>query len=103
MAMYFDNGPDGHYEVANRVTVHDPPRTIAWEPGEERPDGAIDYSGWIWRYDLTPKGADQTDVALTYDWSAVSQELREEIQFPPFDMAHLENSLGHLATLATQG
>jgi hypothetical protein len=38
---------------------------------------------------------------LTYDWSAVPRETREYIQFPPFEKSHLENSLSHLASLAT--
>jgi len=102
MAMYHDKHPDGDYEMANKVTVLEPPRTIAWEPGQEGPDGEIGYGGWIWRYDLTPSEAHKTDVTLTYDWSAVPQESREEIQFPPFDRTHLENSLNNLGVLATQ-
>jgi hypothetical protein len=104
MAMYHANPnyPVKDYEMANRVTVADPPRAIAWEPGQAGPDGEIEYGGWIWRYDLAPVGADRTDVVLTYDWSAVSQELRDEIQFPPFPLAHLENSLSNLAELAVR-
>jgi uncharacterized protein YndB with AHSA1/START domain len=101
MAMYHDNHPDGDYEMANTVRVFEPPRAIAWEAGQAGPDGEIGYGGWIWRYDLMPAGSDQTKVTLTYDWSAVPQESREHIQFPPFDVAHLENSLSHLASLAT--
>jgi hypothetical protein len=37
---------------------------------------------------------------LTYDWSRVPPQLREHIQFPPFDAQHLDNSLKHLAELA---
>lgn len=102
MAMHHDDHPDGDYEMANKVTVLEPSRTIAWEPGQEGPDGEIDYGGWIWRYDLTPSEADKTNVTLTYDWSAVPQESREEIQFPPFDRTHLENSLNNLGLLAMQ-
>jgi len=100
MAMYHDNHPDGDYEMANKITVLDPPRAIAWEPGQVKPDGEVSYGGLIWRYDLTPSGADKTDVTLTYDWSAVSPELRAHIHFPPFERSHLENSLRHLAELA---
>jgi uncharacterized protein YndB with AHSA1/START domain len=102
MAMYHANHPDGAYEMANKVTVLDPPRTIAWEPGQAGPDGELGYGGWIWRYDLTRSGADKTDVTLTYDWSAVPQDLREHIQFPPFEVSHLEHSLSNLGVLATQ-
>ncbi|PRC49034.1 polyketide cyclase, partial [Mycobacterium sp. ITM-2017-0098] len=37
----------------------------------------------------------------TYDWSAVPATMREFIQFPPFPVEHLENSLTNLAKLAT--
>ena len=100
MAMYHDNHPDGGYEMANKVHVFEPPRAIAWEPGQAGPDGQVEFGGWIWRYDLTEAGPGETTVALSYDWSAVPQELREHIQFPPFEQTHLDNSLRHLADLA---
>ena len=100
VAMYHDNLPDKHYEMANRVEVFEPPRAIAWQPGQGPDDGALDFGGWVWRYDLAPAGDGQTDVTLTYDWSAVPAQLREHIQFPPFDVSHLDNSLKHLADLA---
>ena len=109
MGMYHDNHPNKHYEMANRVEVFDPPRAIAWQPGAEPrhipghqgPDDApLDFGGWIWRYDLEPVGDDRTEVTLTYDWSGVSPQRREAIQFPPFERQHLDNSLKHLAELA---
>ncbi|WP_319453385.1 MULTISPECIES: polyketide cyclase [unclassified Mycobacterium] len=102
MGMYFlnPNEPENFYEVANKVVVFDPPHAIAWEPGQDGPNGWLTAGGWIWRYDLAPVSEAQTEVTLTYDWSATSQEVRDEIQFPPFPVTHLENSLGHLAELA---
>jgi len=38
MAMYNDNVPGGHYRMANRVQVFDPPRAISWEPGMDTGD-----------------------------------------------------------------
>jgi hypothetical protein len=38
-------------------------------------------------------------VTLTYDWSGVPPQMRD-IEFPPFDAAHLDNSLKNLAGLA---
>ncbi|MGE2712818.1 SRPBCC family protein [Mycolicibacterium litorale] len=99
MAMYFDRPPDGHYQVANRVIAFDPPRVIAWEPGQ-RNGSDIAFGGWTWRYDLVPLGTSRTEVTLTYDWSAVPGSIREDISFPPFGQDHLDNSLGHLADLA---
>ncbi|OLO99113.1 polyketide cyclase [Mycolicibacterium porcinum] len=100
MAMYHDNYGGMHYEMANRVEVFDPPQAIAWLPGQGDDDAHLEFGGWVWRYDLKPIGDDQTEATLTYDWSAVPAELREHIQFPPFDRQHLDNSLKHLAGLA---
>lgn len=100
MAMYHDNFGRMHYEMANRVEVFEPPRAIAWLPGQGADDTNLEFGGWIWRYDLESLGADRTEVTLTYDWSAVPPALREHIEFPPFDRQHLDNSLKHLAGLA---
>lgn len=100
MAMYHENHPDKDYEMANRVEVLDPPRAIAWRPGQGPDDANLEFGGWFWRYDLKPVGQAQTEVTLTYDWSRVPLVLREHIHFPPFDAAHLDNSLKHLAELA---
>lgn len=110
MAMYHDNHPDKDYEMANRVVVYDPPNAIAWEPGQEVSargflmeapnDEDIAFGGWIWRYDVTPVGPSETEVRLTYDWSAVPSSVREGIEFPPFGREHLDNSLSNLAGLA---
>jgi uncharacterized protein YndB with AHSA1/START domain len=101
MAMHHDNHPVGDYQMINRVQVFDPPRSIAWEPGQDRAgDGTVSFGGWVWRYDLEPVGPSRTRVTLTYDWSAVPAELRKYIHFPPFAPDHLDNSLTHLADLA---
>ncbi|MEV1243438.1 SRPBCC domain-containing protein [Nonomuraea sp. NPDC050022] len=100
MAMYHAKHPDGDYRVANKVAVLDPPRSIGWLTGTEEEDGRLELGGWIWRYDLTPLGPSETEVTLTYDWSAVPRFRREYIQFPPFGPEHLINSLRHLAELA---
>jgi hypothetical protein len=102
IAMYHDNHPNKNYEMANKVVVFDRPYAIAWKPGQDAAgDGNLTFGGWIWRYDTRAVGSSETHVTLTYDWSAVSPDLREHIQFPPFDPAHLENSLKHLSDLAT--
>ncbi|OBI82359.1 SRPBCC domain-containing protein [Mycobacterium sp. E740] len=106
MGMYHDNHPEKEYEMANRVEVLDPPRAIAWQPGqgpEQRGhlmnSSELEFGGWIWRYDLESHGADRTAVTLTYDWSGVPAHLRD-IEFPPFEPQHLDNSLKNLAALA---
>ncbi|MGV0741497.1 SRPBCC family protein [Mycolicibacterium sp. XJ870] len=103
MAMYHSNYGGMHYEIANRVEVFEPPRAIAWQPGQGADDANLDLGGWIWRYDLEPVGDDRTEVTLTYDWSAVPAHTRDHIEFPPFDRQHLDNSLKHLAGLAQAG
>jgi len=101
MAMYHPNHPEGNYEMANRVEVVEPPHAISWKPGYATADGSLAFGGWTWRYDLTPAGPSDTEVTLTYDWSAVPEAIRDNIGFPPFPPDHLSNSLAHLAELAT--
>jgi len=99
MGMYHPNHPDGNYDMANLVEVFEPPRAIAWKPGQDTEDGDLSFGGWVWRYDLIPAGPSRTEVTLTYDWSAVSEPVRRRIGFPPFPADHLDNSLAHLAEL----
>lgn len=101
MRMYHPNHPEGNYEMANRVQVFDPPNAISWEPGYDAGDGSLRFGGWVWRYDLRSAGPSETEVTLTYDWSAVPGPTREHIGFPPFPPEHLGRSLAHLAELAT--
>ena len=82
MAMYNDNVPGGHYRMANRVQVFDPPRAISWEPGMDTGDGNPQIVGHIWRYDLAPAGPSGTKTTLSYDWSAVPDSLRQRLPFP---------------------
>jgi hypothetical protein len=98
MDMYHANHPNGDYQVVNKVQVLDPPRAIGWltGPGQGRRRPGVR------RLDLAlrpaPLGPSETEVTLTYDWSAVPQYIRERgIQFPPFGPEHLTNSLHHLA------
>ncbi|TDD24421.1 polyketide cyclase [Actinomadura sp. KC06] len=100
MDMYHPNHPDGGYRTANKVHILDPPHAIGWMTGTESDDGRLEFGGWFWRYDLAPLGPSETEVTLTYDWSAVPQSIREYLKFPPFGPEHLVNSLHHLADLA---
>jgi hypothetical protein len=107
MGMYHDNHPNKDYEMSNRVEVLDRPSAIAWQPGQAPDDrgnlignSELAFGGWVWRYDLKPAEDDRTEVTLTYDWSGVPLDARENIGFPPFPIAHLDNSLKHLAELA---
>ncbi|MBA3742546.1 SRPBCC family protein [Sporichthya sp.] len=88
MGMFHKNHPDGNYEIGNRVESFDPPRAISWQPGYDATgSGELQFGGWIWRYDLTPAGPDETKVTLSYDWSAVGPEARKDISFPPFEFS----------------
>ena len=100
MGMYHPNHPDGRYDQPVTLEL-DPPRAITWEPGTEDDNGRLSFGGWVWRYDLAPAADGGTEVRLTYDWSGATPQAREVIEFPPFDVKHLENSLRHLAVLAT--
>jgi len=92
--------PDGDYRVVNQIVALDPPCAIGWRTGQELGDG----NHGVRRLDLALrlKSVDQsqTEMTLTYDWSAVPQYIRDRgIQFPPFGPDHLINSLHHLAEL----
>lgn len=100
MDMYHPGHPDGNYQMANKVEVLDAPRAIGWLPGYDAGGGRLAFGGWSWRYDLAPIGPSETEVTLTYDWSAVGPSVRERLRFPPFGPEHLANSLHHLAELA---
>lgn len=103
MAMYHPKHPDGNYRMANQVQVFDPPRAISWKPAPDTDDGGLTFPGWIWRYDLAPAGPGETEVTLTYDWSAVPDHIRAYFGgLPVFPPDHLANSLAHLATLVTE-
>jgi hypothetical protein len=54
------------------VTCREPP--IGIEP--------VEFGGWFWRYDLTPLGPSETEVTLTYDWSAVPLHHLAELAAP---------------------
>jgi hypothetical protein len=100
MDMYHAGHPNGDYQVVNKVRVFDAPHAIGWLTGNRTSDGRLEFGGWHWRYDLVPLGPSETEVTLTYDWSAVPQAVREGgIRFPPFGPDHLGNSLRHLAEL----
>ena len=103
MGMYHPDHPLGVYQVANQVHVLDPPRAIGWRTGEEKKGGHMEFGGWTWRDDLVPLGPSETEVRLTYDWSAVSASIREYLGFPPFGAGHLAGSLRYLAALAADG
>ena len=97
--MYHPNHPNGNYEMHNRVEMFDPPHAISWKPGYDPGDGTLSFGGWIWRYDLAPLGPSETEVRLSYDWSAVHEDVLQQGQFPPFSPDHLDNSLARLAQL----
>ena len=80
MDMYHPGHPDGDYQTANKVHVLDPPRAVGWLTGyDPKGDGQLEFGGWFWRYDLTPLGPSETEVTLTYDWSAVPQSIRDDL------------------------
>ncbi|MCW8096259.1 SRPBCC family protein [Streptomyces tauricus] len=100
MDMYHAGHPDGDYQVVNKVQVLDPPRRIGWLTGQQKGDGEMEFGGWLWRYDLVALSPSETEVTLSYDWSAVPPHIRQRgIRFPPFGPEHLGNSLRHLAAL----
>lgn len=103
--MFHENA-HGRYDMHNRVIAFEQDRTIAWEPGQYGPGGELGTGGWTWRYDLAPAGgqgdgSSATEVTLTYDWSAVPDQLRREFGLPPFPPSFLEESLAALDRAVT--
>lgn len=85
----------GDYQTDNHVVGYEPNKLLAWQTA---PAGT-EPLGWKWVYELTPQGADSTEVSLTYDWSAVTdKELLKKISFPLIEADSLEGSLGRLAS-----
>ena len=101
MGMYHPDHPDGRYTTANQVRRLDPSRAISWATGTEDAQGRLSFGGWIWHYDLAPAADGGTQVRLTYDLSDATPQARKVLSFPPFGVDYLENSLRHLAGLAT--
>lgn len=86
----------GDYVTHNLVNVFDQDRAIGWLPGRLDSEGKHSPGGWSWRYDLAANGGN-TDVTLTYDWTATPQEFRDQIGgMPPFPEDYLVASLAAL-------
>lgn len=104
MAMYHRDHPDGSYETANEVLAFVESRALSWRTGYvDEKTGELKFGGWSWRYDLEPVGPCETEVTLTYDWSAVGPGPREYLAFPPFPPDHLDDSLRHLSEMLVEG
>ena len=108
--------------VSATLTIAVPAAAVFAVLADPTAHASIDGTGWVqesvdqaaltevgqifrmgmYHHDLTPLGPSETEVTLTYDWSAVPQYIREYLQFPPFGPEHLTNSLDHLAGLAAQ-
>lgn len=100
MNMYHERRGGG-YQMWNKVTVLEPDRSIAWAPGMKDEAGDVTPGGHVWRYDLEPNGT-ATRVTLTYDWSGMPVQLREQIGgMPPFPAEFLDESLASLEQAVT--
>ena len=84
----------GDYQTDNHVVGYAENKLVAWKTapaGTEPP-------GWEWVYELTSEGSGDTEVSLTYDWSAVTDsELLKKIHFPLVSTDQMEASLAALA------
>ena len=93
----------GDYRTHNFVTAFDENKMVGWQPAPEAEDGSAPTEplGWEWLYQLKPRGADSTEVSLTYDWSKVDASLQKQVGFPAIPEADLEESLNQLAAAVT--
>ena len=85
----------GDYQTENHVTGYDKNSLLAWQTapaGTEPP-------GWEWMWELKPTSPSSTDVALTYDWSRVTdKDLLAKVSFPLVTQDQLEAPLANLAS-----
>ncbi len=89
-------GTGDDYRMHSTVTVFDPDRAIAWDPGQPDESGTVVPGGWRWRYDLREVDGG-TEVRLTYDWSNTTQEVRDFFGgFPVVEPEFLDDSLASL-------
>lgn len=96
MNMVTVNGQEpARYQTEHHVHEFKHNRLIGWRVV---PVGG-DQAGWTWRFELTPLEGKKkrTEVALTYDWSQVSDENAARYGIPDHDAADLEACLTKLA------
>jgi hypothetical protein len=95
-----DGQEPARYQTEHHVDVFKHNRLIGWRV---MPVGG-DAGGWSWRFELTPLEGKKkrTEVALTYDWSAVSDENAARFGIPDLDSADLEACLTRLAQAVTK-
>jgi len=91
--------PLGKYDVTVKITEFEPDREIAWTiEGNIKPP-----IGHVYGYRLEPDGADGTLVTSYYDWSAISDAVRERGRFPVISEGALRATLGILARTVAPG
>ena len=79
----------------NHVVEFEEGRLIAWRPSEQ----GSPPPGHLWRWELTPVDDAHTRVTHTYDWSALTDELRL-VRARATTTEKLQASLERLASLA---
>ena len=98
MHMVALGGPEPvKYRARHHVTSFKHNRLIGWRVAPVDHDGA---GGWSWRFELTPieDKKKRTEVALTYDWSEVPEDVAARYGIPDRDAADLEALLARIAT-----
>jgi len=87
------------YRTEHHVDAFKHNRVIGWRVVPAGgPEGGTE-GGWSWLFELTPLEGKKkrTEVALTYDWSQVSEENAARFGIPDHDAADLEAWLTRLA------
>jgi len=91
--------PLGRYDVTVDIVAFEPGREIAWTvSGGGRPS-----LGHVYGYQLEPDGAGGTLVTSYYDWSGISDAVRERGRFPIISEGALRATLGILARTVAPG
>lgn len=91
--------PLGEYDVTVTFVVYEPNREIAWgvgmKPGE--------HFGHVYGYRLEPIEGGNTVVTQYYDWSGISEKMKQRGVFPVISESALRATLGILARTVAPG
>jgi hypothetical protein len=94
--MDMEQEPLGKYQTENTVCAFEVNRTIAWKVALRGQPA----HGLVWAWDLTPVDGECTEVAVSCDWSAITDEkVLARVKFPRVSPEQMRASIDRLAGL----
>jgi uncharacterized protein YndB with AHSA1/START domain len=89
----------GKYEVRNTVTRLVTDRLVEWTLGlKDQPP-----VGHVYGWELAPVSDTETDVTNYCDWTNISEEMRQQREWPIVPLHMLEASVANLEAIVTRG